>query len=334
MRFTVLRGAIVALGLLTASSASAVSMAWTPIGNPGNAPAPNTDCADYPGPYYGYSHACGGVPYTYNIGTYEVSNAQYTEFLNAKAASDPLGLYNTSMGTSIYGGITRTGISGSYSYSAIAGREDKPVNMVSFFDVLRFANWLNNGQGAGDTETGSYTLLGGTATPSNDRTVTRNVGATIVLTNEDEWYKAAYYDPSTANYFAYPFASDTQSTCTTPTATPNSANCYYAGGSAPTTVGSYTGSASPYGTFDQGGNVWEWNEAKIAGDRGLRGGSFDTAPDHLAASFRSSTGATYEVGSFGFRLAMIPGGYVPEPSTGLLVVAGLLGLASWRRARA
>jgi hypothetical protein len=36
-----------------------------------------------------------------------------------------------------------------------------------------------------------------------------------------------------------------------------------------------------------------------------------------------------EYNDFGFRLATIP-----EPGTGLLVFAGLLGLAGWRRGRA
>ena len=95
-----------------------------------------------------------------------------------------------------------------------------------------------------------------------------------------------------------------------------------------TNVGSYTGSPSPYGTFDQGGNVWEWNEAIISGSyRGVRGGSFGDHPDYLAASTRfphGPSGGEFDV--VGFRLAMIP-----EPGTGLLVIAGLLGLAGWRR---
>jgi hypothetical protein len=48
-------------------------------------------------------------------------------------------------------------------YSAIGGRENKPVNYVPFLDSLRFANWLHNGQptGAQDnttTENGAFTI--------------------------------------------------------------------------------------------------------------------------------------------------------------------------------
>jgi formylglycine-generating enzyme required for sulfatase activity len=312
---------ILLLSLLIASSASAVTMAWTPIGNPGNA------CELYAG-----VGCFGAVAYDYSIGTYEVTNAQYAEFLNAKAASDPLGLYNTSMGSG-FGGITRSGSSGAYSYSEIAGRGEMPVNFVSFYDTLRFANWMNNGQGSGDTETGSYTLLGGTPTPTNWNTgVTRNPGATIVLTSENEWYKAAYYDAGTASYFDYPAGSNVQTACSSPTATPNSANCYPGGPNDLTIVGSYTGSASPYGTFDQGGNVYEWNETILisTAHRGIRGGSFNFFdPIGLAAGLQNSDFTDNEGSGVGFRVAMIP-----EPSTGLLVLTGLLGLAGWRRAHA
>ena len=305
---------VILQSLLIATSASAVTMDWTPIGNPGNACDPQ-------------SQGCfGAVGYAYNIGTYEVTNAQYAEFLNAKAKSDPLGLYSTGM--TDFGGITRSGSSGSYTYSAIAGRTEMPVSYVSFFDALRFANWMNNGLGTGSTETGAYTLL------SNNPNVTRNAGATIFLTSEDEWYKAAYYDAASSSYFAYPAGSNTQTTCTAPTAAANSANCGNdVGDFTPdfTPVGSYTGSASPYGTFDQGGNVWEWNEAIFSGPfRGYRGGASFNDASYLNASFRGDdVYPEEEAGSIGFRLAMI----VPEPGTGLLVIAGLLGLAGWRRAR-
>ena len=59
-------------------------------------------------------------------------------------------------------------------------------------------------------------------------------------------------------------------TCAAPSATPNTANCEVAVGG-PTDVGAYTLSASPYGTFDQGGNVSEWNETGLGSTLGIRG---------------------------------------------------------------
>jgi MYXO-CTERM domain-containing protein len=94
-----------------------------------------------------------------------------------------------------------------------------------------------------------------------------------------------------------------------------------------TSKGSFTGSASPYGTFDQGGNVWEWNETIISsGVRGFRGGAHGGSPLLLGAAFRFHWGPSNQDLATGFRVAMIP-----EPSTGLLAIAGLLGLAGWRR---
>jgi sulfatase-modifying factor enzyme 1 len=302
------------ISLLLASAGNAAGMDWTLVGGPGNACDPQ-------------SGGCfGAVGYFYVVGTYEVTNAQYVDFLNAKAASDPLNLYDVSMGNvSFHGGITRSGSPGSYTYSAIVGRENMPVEFVSFYDALRFANWLNNGQGSGDTETGAYTLLGGTPTPSNGATITRNLGATVFLTNEDEWYKAAYY-AGAGSYFDYPAGSDTQMSCATPTAAANTANCNNVVLDL-TPRGSYPGSPSPSGTFDQGGNVWEWNEAVVGGSRGMRGGSFDFHPLNTAASARNSMSPEFGASYVGFRVA-------PEPAGSSLLIAGVLatfGLAGWRR---
>ncbi|MFL0770922.1 MAG: DUF1565 domain-containing protein, partial [Prochlorococcus sp.] len=63
------------------------------------------------------SDGIGAVPYEYLIGKYEVTNEQYTVFLNSVAAKDPLGFYDVNMST--YGGITRSGINGEYAYKAI-----------------------------------------------------------------------------------------------------------------------------------------------------------------------------------------------------------------------
>ena len=145
------------------------------------------------------------------------------------------------------------------------------------------------------------------------------------MPTEDEWYKAAYFNGT--SYFDYPAGSDAQTTCSSPTAAANHANCFGGPGDL-TDVGSYPGSASPYGTFDQGGNVYEWNETITGGSfRGLRGGSFNFNPVNLAASFRGDNDPSNESFFVGFRVASP----IPEPGTGLLVMAGMLGLAARHR---
>ncbi len=302
---------------------SAITIPTVPVGNAGNAGELSGLGAGGRGP----DAIVGGVAYEYRIGTTEVTNAQYAAFLNAKAASDPLALYSMGGG---FGGITRTGSSGNYSYAPISGRENMPVNYVSWYDAIRFANWLHNGQGSGDTETGAYTLLGGTPTPSNGLSITRNTGATWFLTSEDEWYKAAYHknDGTTGNYFDYPTSSDTAPIAEAPAGGSNSANYHFVVGDS-TDGGAYTASDSPYGTFDQGGNFWEWNEALISGSfRGLRGGSFSGNANYLQSSYRYYLSPTSEPSSIGFRVAT-----VPEPSSIALAAVALVGLVVTARRR-
>lgn len=286
---------LVAACLWGLPAAATVTFDWVTVGGPGNA------CDDEP------SFGCyGAVDYFYRIAKYEVTNAQYAEFLNAKAAADPLELYNPDM-AAVPGGITRSGSPGDYTYSAVPGRESRPVNYVSFFDALRFANWLLNGQGDGDTETGAYTLLGGTPTPSN-LLVQRNAEASIWLATDEEWYKAAHYDTASATYYEYQTGTDTEVVCTAPTATPNTANCDGFDGPGPgelTDVGSYPGSPSPNGTFDQCGNALEWTDGDVGvlENRTQRGGSYLTRPDRLGREVRDYDDPWVESARVGFRVA-------------------------------
>lgn len=301
-----------AAAALVASHAWGVTIDLVPIGDPNNSPKVLQN------------GVFGRVTSAYQIGETEVTNAQYVEFLNAKAASDPLGLYNASMGMFNDGGIVRSGSSGSYTYAVKAPAAgvgpggssytfgDKPVNYVSWYDAIRFANWMNNGQGTSSTETGAYTLLGGTAIPSNADSITRNAGATWFLPTENQWFKAAYYNPATSSYTDYPTDSDAAPDNHLPSAdTGNSAN-YLIGNSTTTgnvayhftPVGAYEASSSAYGTFDQGGNVAEWNETLVsAGQRGRRGGSWDTTATDLSSATRGSVLAYLEFEHTGFRLA-------------------------------
>ena len=268
--------------------AVAITIDTVPVGNLGNAPDSQ----------FGFDW--GGVNYAYSIGRTEVTNAQYAEFLNFKAASDTFFLYKPNMGNpALRGGITRSGVSGSYTYAPRTNMGNKPVNFVSWYDAIRFANWLHNGQGNGDTETGAYTLLGGTTTPSNSESITRNPGAIWFLTSEDEWYKAAYHQPASEggdidDYWLYPTASNSTPTIATANSVGDISNpgtnvTNYASGADwdgmngnLTTVGSAGPmSESYYGTSDQGGNVMEWSEDLVVDYfpdddeyRTVRGGSW------------------------------------------------------------
>jgi formylglycine-generating enzyme len=308
------------LFLSSLSSAHAVvTFEWATVGNPGNAGELSGSGAGG----YGPDAIVGGVNYIYNISKHEVTAGQYTEFLNSVAATDPYGLYNSNMWSSTYGcKIERSGSDGSYTYSVPTDREDRPVNYVSWGDAARFTNWLHNGQPTGPqnlstTEDGAYFLDGATTNVAL-QAVSRDPDATYFIPSESEWYKAAYFDPTTGTYFDYPTASNSFPSNDLVNPDPgNNANFYQSGytiGSPywTTEVGEFENSASPYGTFDQGGNVWEWNEAILYGSyRGLRGGSFIGNGYSLHAAFRYDNTPSYENRSLGFRVAS----FIPEPGS-------------------
>lgn len=303
--------------LLLAARASAVSFEWVAVDDPGNAPDAAENCLAGAG--------CGAVPYAFEIAKHEVTQAQYVEFLNAKAATDPHGLFNPLMQSEAQGGITRSGSSGSYAYAVKPGFAAKPVNYASLYDAMRFANWLHNGQGVGDTETGAYTI---TAQGIADGTLARNPGAAFAVATENEWYKAAYFDGS--RWLDYPAGSDAPIDCAPPTPAPNSANCEEQVGGA-TDVGSYPGSPSPYGTLDQGGNFFEWTEGVVEGITAVRGGGWGSGDFALAADSIEAAQPTTDFGiRIGFRLVRP----LPEPAEAAgAALAGLAVLAARRRAR-
>jgi sulfatase modifying factor 1 len=311
--FTSVAAYVALAGLAVSTASASITIPTVTVGNPGNAPDPLT------------GNLYGSVGYTYNIGQTEVTNAQYAAFLNAKARSDPFALYNTNMAGS-FGGITRSGTAGSYTYATVSGRANNPVNFVSFWDGTRFANWLHNGQGSGDTETGAYTL---TASGISANTITRNAGWQWAVTSENEWYKAAHYQPASAggdtdNYWLY----TTQSNVLPDLAEANffAHDLRTINNTLP--VGSYA--ANYYGAFDMGGNVWEWNDTFIPdasnGTRGIRGGGWQQFVGGLGADNRPLTNEDAESSAFGFRVVQVP-------TPGAAALLGLGGLLAARRRR-
>lgn len=319
--------------LVPAIHASPVSIALVPVGDPGN--TADTNDGDFVA--VGIQHY-GSVPYSYDIGKYDVTLTQYTAFLNAVASSDPNNLYTSNMATDLNSaGISRSGSSGHYTYSVI-GSGQRPVTYVSWFDAARFCNWLTNGQGGAGTETGMYTLTGSTSMsgtlPADHSAL---VGTKWFVPTEDEWYKAAYYKGGGTNvgYWAYPFQSDTKPTSNQVSGGSNSGNfkspttgyavtqstTYSSSQNYLTDVGVYTSAFSPYGSYDMGGDVFQWNETSIDSSRGTRGGVWSSDASTSADSNRNNAGPTFESSHIGFRVAELP-----EPSTITLSILGAIGV--------
>ena len=266
------------------------------VGNPGN--AADQDYGNGSGPQ-------GSVNYIYQIDKYEVNNSDYAIFLNAKAKSDPHALWDSRMQ------IARAGDDGKYTYTVNAGYEKKPLYYGSAVDGMRYANWLGNGAGDGDTETGSYTFTGNTTFGG------RNAEARFVLPNENEWYKAAYYDPTkggTGGYWLYPNRTSDPNVLNYQDPGPGTqfSLCFSATGGVTLTdvcnEDAFPLASSYYGTFNQAGSVWEWNEPLAGAARTRRsGGSFGNNAARIAASVRADNpvdggGATINQG---FRIGKV-----------------------------
>ncbi len=169
--------------------------------------------------------AVGGVAYRYGIGQLETTVAQWVAFLNTvdPHGRNPHHLYNATEGSSAwpkYGQINfrsraRVGRHYSVAYPQWA---DKPYGFANFPRAARFVNALYNGRvlskqsSSADgfsyvnyrvrlsrqTERGMYDLA------RHKRTgATRAHKLGFVVPSQNEWIKAAYYDPSGGGTFSY-----------------------------------------------------------------------------------------------------------------------------------
>ena len=95
-----------------------------------------------------------------------------------------------------------------------------------------------------------------------------------------------------------------------------------------TDVGAYSLAVSPYGTYDQGGSLWEWNELSDSLEsRGLRGGDWGDLHFDLLSTLRNGFIPSTENSVYGFRIA----GAIPEPQSVLLGFCFTCFIFAWGR---
>jgi len=291
----------------------------------------------------------GQVTYPYRICKYDITAGQYVTFLNA-VASKPKANANKKIAQAVEdlwipamssskakkyvtpsGVIQRTGLgvaTNLYVYSiqndtnleslyGVNASSNRPMFEISWFRAARFANWMHNGATKGaDTEHGAYQLNG-----AKTGVFTKTANATWWIPSEDEWYKAAYYDPTVvsannAGYHDFPTRADEPNfpIAEAPSIGTNSAN--YSGalpdGQKLTPVGSYPNSCSYYGVYDLGGPLWQWNDAiytnskAVGQNRGMRGGSWSLGILTVHRYSPRDYPPEYDDDDAGFRLCTKP----------------------------
>jgi formylglycine-generating enzyme required for sulfatase activity len=260
----------------------------------------------------------GIVNKDYRMGTYEITNDQWTKF---KAA---------------YGAVTGSEPDAYNSVPYWTG-SSVPTNNVSWYEAAQFVNFLNTSKGyqaaykfTGSQGTSNYTFVPWNATDTgyNASNPFRNSNTFYFLPTENEWVKAAYWNGTTLQAYATKAGQSlTQGNGTSGTGWNYYNNVYATNPYGPWAVGS--GSQELNGTYDIMGNVWEWMENPwytgnyLSGfDRSLRGGAYYYYyynDDNLASSNRYNFNSNDEnIYSIGFRIASIP-----EPASVLFFIGGI-----------
>ena len=220
----------------------------------------------------------GNVADPFRIGTRQITNQEYCEFLNAVASHDPHSLFDERMQTDDRGGISRSGGPGEYRYAVKPEMQQQPVVFVSWFDAARFCNWLHNAlassaKTAAVTESGAYELSG-------EGKGKRQTGARVFLPSENEWYKAVYYSPGDATYQLFEGNDNRWRVQKHP-----------------------ADWVSPWGIQESMDHVWEWTDTPVSAlFRGLRSGAWFQGNNRQAAG-RFYSNPEWSLGHIGFRIA-------------------------------
>ncbi len=252
----------------------------------------------------------GAVGYNYRIGKTEVSIDQ---FFKARAADSRIG----------------NGDENFWNNGALTVGVTAPASRMSWFDSAMFCNWLTTG----DAYTGVYQFNGSGTMTGLDRTLRNGGGLAYVLPTEDEWYKAAYFNPDGNGYSLYASGLDSVPIHGTVNGW-NYSNGGYVNEYPNLTWTIGFGAEEQNGTYDMNGNVLEWTQSAADGilddlneDRICRGGEYGSFETELRTTASFTTPPEVQGGPLGFRVAVIP-----EPSSVLLLTVGAGALLFHRRA--
>ena len=319
------------------SGANTFSMEFVTIGSAGNAPDTT-----------GEPNHVGSVGYEYDIGKFEVSRYMIERYNSEFGASNGLEItLNDAFQVPDTPPVIKYGAFG------FTTNPNLPATGVTWKEAARFVNWLNTSSGhpaaykfSTNGVNDNLTVWSPEDLGFDARNPFRNRLARYALPSSNEWYKAAYYDPQTSNYWDFPTASNYAPKMVFGGTEPGSA--VYGQSNPPTPNGSgfpafpeFAGGLSPFGVMGLGGNVWEWEESSYGllnldgtNVRIFRGGDYTSNASALASSNAMTQLPSQGGDDLGFRVVSIShsSAPVPEPSMmmiGTLVVLG--GLVGKRR---
>ena len=268
------------------------------VGNPGN----SNDTTGY-----------GGVPYSYRIGKYTISQNQID-------AATRNGLQNVTAGG--WNGFPNSG--------------DLPASCISWYQAAAYVNWLNTSSGSRPAynltyTNGAWSMALWPTTPDTNGNVAwtlggtnlfRNANCTYFLPSENEWYKAAFGKIDGSGYFHYATGGDQQPTGVGSGVSQGTVILNNDWSAGPASVFK-AGGLSSYGTMGQTGNNFQWIETTVDGSNDsplknrLTGGIgywypsvdfvesayfWDTSPQNIAYPY------------MGFRVARVDNTTPPGPT--------------------
>jgi len=310
------------------------------VGAPGNAPWTGA----------GFNSGRGQVDYEYKIGKYEVTTAQWAEFMNV-ALDRPSNDRIPHVGApSAWGAVgTAPNNPGANRWTVPAGNEMHPTGGIDWRTAAIYTNWLHNEKGtdrsaflSGAYDVSTFGYLNGGSLFTDQ--LTRSPGARYWIPSLDEWMKASHWSPDRfgpgqGGWWLYSNGSDTPfaygppgarvRTTFPPGPDPNgplaTANAswqdFHFPGNNPFDIplGAYAGVVSPWGLVDVAGATSEWTEGTfweptepLPRDRYFEGSAWTFFTEGAADRVGSARGAQFPSFS-GFDLGLRVAAAVPAP---------------------